>query len=180
MITYLMLLIYDWSCHKQKVLEFFGEVKVSVKAKAKRRVYEVAAYVIGILAVIVIALNVSSYSWHMTEEKESYPQYVMAQYIKKDGLDNPQIIYWDCFDNGVYWLTGTYPPYRYFCQYELKSEFIPRLFKSGMDSGKIDYVVSANLIQDDNFEQVYHGEREYENIYTRQYYLYRRKDIKTR
>lgn len=180
MITYLMLLIYDWSCHKQKVLEFFGEVKVSVQAKAKRRVYEVAAYVIGILAVIVIALNASPYSWHMTEEKESYPQYVMAQYIKEDGLDNPQIIYWDCFDNGVYWLTGTYPPYRYFCQYELKSEFIPRLFKSGMDSGKIDYVVSANLIQDDNFEQVYHGEREYENIYTRQYYLYRRKDIKTR
>ena len=44
-----------------------------------------------------------------------------------------------------------------------------------MDSGEIDYVVTAEKISDDNFELVYYGERGYREVTGRQFYLYKRK-----
>lgn len=146
-----------------------------IQSNVKGYVIKFIGCVFGIIVTILVTLNISPYSQFMTDDVEFYPQYRIADYIIDSGIENPQIIYWDCFDLGIYWLTDTYPPYKYFCFYNLESTYIPQLFKEGMDSEKIDFVVSVVEVEDDNYELVYYGEREDRNQKTITYYLYERK-----
>ena len=128
------------------------------------------------IAMIACTMFTSKYSRFMMDETDCYPQYRMAYYINQGDIQDPNIIYWDCLDLGIYWLTDTYPPYKYFCFYNLRSDEIPNLFREGMQNGEIDYVVATKEqnFQSLGFELVYYGEREYRKDESRDYYLYKR------
>ncbi len=172
-IAYTLLLIFDLYKYKNSILAYIQNEK-SLKNVSLRLIRFLEGIAI-VLIIVMNTLNFSQYSKYMFEDLNNYPQYQIAQYINKGDIDNPRIIYWNCFDQGIYWLTDTYPPYKYFCFYNLTSDYIPSLFKEGMDSGEIDYVVTAEKISDDNFELVYYGERGYREVTGRQFYLYKRK-----
>lgn len=175
-IAYLLLVIYDYYRFKTNICVFIKKACEYVTRNVSKAVIKVLEGVAVALIIIVVTLNTSRYSKFMLEDLNNYPEYQIAQYINQGTIENPKIIYWNCFDQGIYWMTNTYPPYKYFCFYNLKSDYIPNLFKTGMDSGEIDYVVSTEKISDDNFELVYYGERTYREFKDRPYYLYERKD----
>lgn len=174
LLAYVFLLLYDISRYKEKIIIISGKIFSTVQERVSKITIRILQGLSVSLLIIVITLNISSYSKFMMEDLNNYPQYQIAKYINNGDIENPQIIYWECFDQGIYWLTDTYPPYKYFCFYNLNSDYIPSLFKEGMDSGEIDYVVSTGIINDDNFELVYYGERSYREVTDRKFYLYKK------
>ena len=175
-VAIVLFLLSDTFKYRKQICQYGQKLLSYIQSNVKSYVIKFLGCVFGAIVIILVTLNVSPYSKFMTEDVEFYPQYRIADYINESGIEDPQIIYWGCFDLGVYWLTDTYPPYKYFCFYNLESEYIPKLFKEGMDSGKIDFVVSVEEVTDDNYELVYYGEREYRDQKIKKYYLYERKD----
>ena len=109
------------------------------------------------------------------ESEENYPQIQIAKQIEKSGITAPKILYWDCNDVGIYWLTDTYPPYKYFWTYNLPGDEIKDMFRDGMNSGYIDFVVSGSKLVNKNYELEYVGYRDFHDQENVAYYLYKKK-----
>lgn len=180
-IAIILLLLYDICRHKEQFVRYVDKGIEIIKSiyKNRRFVRGLLGFMICV-GIIAYTMCISKYSRFIMDDTEYYPQYRIAEYINNGDIEDPKIIYWNCFDLGIYWLTDTYPPYKYFCFYNLDSDYIPNLFTEGMESGYIDYVVSTKGLPsaNDDFELVYQGAREYRNDNARDYYLYKRKTDK--
>ena len=81
-------------------------------------------------------------------------------------------MYWKCNDIGAYWLTKTYPPYRYIWFENLKSDTLKNEYISGIQSGNIDFIISPDQEKFENFKLIYHGVRESKINSCKDFYLY--------
>ena len=62
--------------------------------------------------------------------------------------DNPMIVCFTSLDPGLYYLTDTYPPDKYFCRYNL---FTPRelgYYEKYIETGKTDFVIAYTHVDD--------------------------------
>ena len=177
LIACVLLLLRDIRRYPEQSLRCFQKIVHILNTMVlKKRMMRVMLCFFAGIAMIACTMFTSKYSRFMMDETDCYPQYRMAYYINQGDIQDPNIIYWDCLDLGIYWLTDTYPPYKYFCFYNLRSDEIPNLFREGMQNGEIDYVVATKEqnFQSLGFELVYYGEREYRKDESRDYYLYKR------
>lgn len=164
----LLFLIYDWNEYK-KYVYWFGKL---VRSKVNRKLLILICSMVSYIYIAVIGLRISPVSEYMYLDEAQYPQLIIGNYINNSQIEEPQILYWKCNDIGAYWLTKTYPPYRYIWFENLKSDTIKKEYMSGIKSGNIDFIISNEVVRFDNYELVYQGIRESKINTCEKYYLY--------
>ncbi len=122
----------------------------------------------GVLAVVMFGFYCYIFSkstYDIGREVEKRPQYELSAYIKNSGIENPRIINYKNIDRGVYWLTGTYPPAKYSCGFNLDIPEIEEMYAEYIEGQKADFIiVEDEEYRFEGYRMVYIGTDVYVNI----------------
>ncbi len=174
-VSVIMLLAHDGRRYGQSLMNIFRRIIHMITDRVRTGILKgIGCLVMGVCGLIFM-LNHTLAMHPFQESEENYPQIQIAKQIEKSGITAPKILYWDCNDVGIYWLTDTYPPYKYFWTYNLPGDEIKDMFRDGMNSGYIDFVVSGSKLVNKNYELEYVGYRDFHDQENVAYYLYKKK-----
>ena len=96
---------------------------------------------LSVLTVCISTFLISFTFGYTKYELSDYPQYKISRYIKEHSeSSSPVLINYDCLEQGVYWLTGLYPPEKYYCSYNMESEEINSVYDEYINGKKADYI----------------------------------------
>jgi hypothetical protein len=122
-----------------KLKNLIDGFKVDYERNKKKT--EISLCVITGLSLCISSVFVSHSFGYTKFKLEDYPQYRISRYILENGSDDPVIANYHCLDQGIYWLTDTYPPDKYFCSYNLASDEINAMYEEYIGHKKADYAV---------------------------------------
>ena len=167
------------------------EEKKKLKARLNKLFVERKAAT-GRVFLIIIVLYAAYFSYTVTPyydaigaEPKDFAIIRVSEKVKELVPENPVILNFTSLDTGLYYLTDTYPPDKYFCRYNL---FTPRemgYYEKYLETGKADFVMAFKPV-DDLDEYGYSLYYEEEDVPTmdstitmsiRSYYLYARDDL---
>lgn len=95
-----------------------------------------------VIIVVISYMYLDSNTPHYHEAHfESGPHEIelMGEYIN-NRTNNPVIIVYDQLDPGLYYVTGTYPPTKYFCAYNIKLDEIDAMYDYYIGDQQADYI----------------------------------------
>ncbi|MBO4952877.1 MAG: hypothetical protein J6C99_08240 [Lachnospiraceae bacterium] len=174
-VSVIMLLAHDGRRYGQSLVDIFRRIIHMITDRVRIGILKGIGCLVMVVFGLIFMLNHTLAMHPFQESEENYPQIQIAKQIEKSGITDPKILYWDCNDVGIYWLTDTYPPYKYFWTYNLPGEEIKDMFRDGMNSGYIDFVVSGSKLVNKNYELEYVGYRDFHDQENVAYYLYKKK-----
>lgn len=144
-------------------------------------------YVVGIIVLLLytcyFSYTVSEFVSYIDYDKDDYVRVQMSRIILEKVPEDPVILCFTSLDPGLYYLTGTYPPDKYFCRYNLFTPQELGYYEKYLKTGIADYVVSYKPV-DDLSEYGYQLVFEREDVYivytsgdNYDFYLYAREDL---
>ena len=155
--------------------------KYALKLKAiYEKVYLSHKVLCGVMAVLVFAayFAVKSPVWsYLSVRNRKTVQESAAEIIAQSGVSEPKIICAQTLDQGLYYLTDTYPPDRKFCSYNMYTVEELGYYEKYLNNGYADFIVSVAYMPDlDGYTIVMSKENKdsYENY---PFFLYARDDI---
>ncbi len=128
---------------KQKLKTRLHKMFVEKKAATTR-----AFLVIMVLYAAYFSYTVTPYYDAIGAEPKDFAIIRVSEKVKELVPENPVILNFTSLDTGLYYLTDTYPPDKYFCRYNL---FTPRemgYYEKYLETGKADFVMAYKPIDD--------------------------------
>lgn len=121
----------------------------------------------GILVLVLYTFycySLSKSSYDIGSSVEDKPQYMVVNYIRNSGKDNPVVIYYEYIDFGYYWLSQTYPETRFSGGFNINLPEISKVYEEYVDEGRADFVITSR--RGESFElpgyfKVYEGQYHY-------------------
>ena len=111
---------------------------------------KVVASVVFLAAILFysgyFAINVNPHADSIGAHPEDYEMVRISKLVREIKADNPVIISFTSLDTGIYYLTDTYPPDKYFCQYNLFSLYDLEYYEKYIESRKADFVISHEQV----------------------------------
>ncbi|MBQ8928180.1 MAG: hypothetical protein IJ055_07925 [Oscillospiraceae bacterium] len=157
---------WDLLGSRRVLLSFFRPRLRRLLGAAARHPHGVTCALAAVTAVLTPVL--SPYCYAVGQPIDTYSQYKMAQIIRDSGIEDPIIVNYCMLDSGMYYLTGTYPPCRYYCSYNYISPEIQAMYDELIGGQKADFIVTLRDPEDidgyrltycDESSYVYRGER---------------------
>ncbi len=107
----------------------------------KKLTFSVGAILLLIYS-LYFSYTVTPYSYAIGADSDAYAIIRVSERIKQLELNNPNIICFTSLDPGLYYLTGTYPPDKYFCSYNLYTPKELGFYEKYIATGEADCVIS--------------------------------------
>lgn len=95
-----------------------------------------------ILLIYTVAFNNNTKD--MLRDKNEYPQYQVAEYVKSSGIENPTLLQYKMTDRGFFNILGISPTNRYFALNNFTKEELPEMyedFENALINAIADFVV---------------------------------------
>ncbi len=96
----------------------------------------------GLVLLIFLGWFPSPFRMYMSYDLHDYQLYRMKEQITERVPNDPQILYFNCTDMGLFFLTDTYPMDKYFCAYTLYKPEDLDYYNKYILTGKADFVAA--------------------------------------
>ena len=123
-----------------------GMQRIVEKLKSRRALVFKIFVPVLLLYSLYFSFVTSVYADEIGKKPEEYEKVKIAKIITENGPDDPQILCFTALDPGLYYLTDTYPPDKYFCKYNLFSIEELKYYEKYIETGMADYVFSYKPI----------------------------------
>ncbi len=159
--------------------DYKGKTIVSGKKRLSLRILS-GILVFVYMCYLVVTVSMSAY--YLKYKEEDYVRYQMSRMILDKVPENPVILCFTSLDPGLYYLTGTYPPDKYFCRYNLFTPEELGYYEKYLKTGIADYIIAYKRVEGLD-EYGYGLAMEAESVKTiteyntLNFYLYAREDL---
>ena len=150
--------------------------------EGKIAVFRAGILILSVLYAGYFAYTVSPSTRYMECDLDDYAIYRMSREIMDKVPDSPVILCFTSLDPGLYLLTDTYPPDKYFCKYNLFTPSELGYYEKYIETGIADYIISTADVDDlykYDYKLVMYAEKACDKIIYDEmpFFLYARKDL---